>query len=82
MNKKKLAYSKPNVEFVDFTLSSNIAANCSQIATTSDVNTCFYEENGLIVFVTTDSGCTFPTGNSEDNFCYHVPFDDKRIFAS
>ena len=79
MNKK--AYIRPDVQLVDFSLSSSIAATCSHIANFGNENNCKYEYNGLTVFMTPESGCTFPIKDG-GQFCYHVPTDDNRIFAS
>ncbi len=78
MNKK--AYIRPDVQLVDFSLSSSIAATCNHIATSGDINSCKYNYNGLTVF-TAETNCTFPIKDG-GQFCYHVPTDDNRIFAS
>ena len=78
MNKK--AYIRPDVQLVDFSLTSSIAGTCTLKANTADANSCEYIDNGMTVFLE-GPDCTFPI---EDGgmFCYHVPTDDNRIFAS
>lgn len=74
----KKAYSKPNVEFVDFSLSGSIAATCTHQGTNADSNSCGYEENGWLVYAQ-NSFCDIGT---DKEFCYHVPTADTSIFGS
>ena len=75
---EKKTYSKPCVEFVDFSLSGSIAATCAHQGTNTDSNTCGYLENGWIVYAQ-NSFCDFGT---DLEFCYHVPTADNSIFGS
>lgn len=74
----KKAYSKPNVEFVDFSLSGSIAATCTHQGTNTDSNSCGYEDNGWLVYAQ-NSFCDI---GIDKEFCYHVPTEDTSIFGS
>lgn len=74
----KKAYSKPNVEFVDFSLSGSIAAACTHQGTNTDGHTCGYYDNGWLVYMQ-DSVCDV---GADRDFCYHVPTEDNSIFGS
>lgn len=76
---QRKTYSKPCVEFVDFSLSGSIAATCTYKGTNADKNTCGYVDNGWIVYVT-ENICNMIVQNPD--FCYHVPTEDKSIFSS
>lgn len=75
---QRKTYSKPCVEFVDFSLSGSIAASCVHQGTNTDSNTCGYESNGWLVYAQ-NSFCDVGT---DKEFCYHVPTDDNSIFGS
>ena len=79
MNKN--SYIRPDVQLVDFSLSSSIAATCNHTASSTDENSCLYKYNGWTIFMATTAGCDFPIEDG-GQFCYHVPTDDNRIFAS
>lgn len=75
----KKAYSKPNVEFVDFSLSGSIAAACTHQGTNTDDQTCGYlMSNGWLVYAQN----SFCDVGSDEEFCYHVPTADTSIFGS
>lgn len=77
---KRKSYSKPCVEFVNFSLSGSIAAACKYAGTNTDGNTCGYWDNGWFMYA--DNGvCTTPIGKVSD-FCYHVPTEDTSVFSS
>ena len=78
MNKK--AYIRPDVQLVDFSLSSSIAATCKNFAGFANENNCTYDYNGWKVFESKGI-CNLVIDNN-GQFCYHVPTDDTRIFAS
>ena len=75
----KKAYSKPNVEFVDFSLSGSIAATCKYMGTNTDGNTCSYLDNGWTVYATPGI-CQITV--TDPDFCYHVPTEDTSVFSS
>lgn len=76
---KRKSYSKPCVEFVNFSLSGSIAAVCKYAGTNTDGNTCGYLDNGWIVYAV-EGVCT--TTVKDPDFCYHVPTEDISVFSS
>ena len=76
---KKL-YMKPEISYVDFSLSSSIAGTCKTKANHYNDATCEYEDTdgfGTILFNSeTNDDC------STDYDCYHAPDDSRSIFAS
>lgn len=77
---KRKSYSKPCVEFVNFSLSGSIAAVCKYVGTNTDGNTCGYLDNGYIVFSTNPGVCEIDFENPD--FCYHVPTENTSVFSS
>ena len=75
---QRKTYSKPCVEFVDFSLSGSIAASCVYRGNHDDGNSCSYEDNGWNFF-SMEGICEYQ-GNGD--FCYHVPTVDNSIFGS
>lgn len=77
---KRKSYSKPCVEFVNFSLSGSIAAVCRYVGTNTDGNTCgYFNDNGWTVYAVTGI-CDILVTNP--NFCYHVPTEDTSVFSS
>lgn len=76
---KRKSYSKPCVEFVNFSLSGSIAAVCRYAGTNTDGNTCGYWDNGWFMFAV--GGVCIVTVKDPD-FCYHVPTEDTSVFSS
>ena len=77
-------YSKPEIFFEDFSLSTSITAGCEVQTKTPSQNQCgvLFEGTGY-VFMTGMTGCDFTADNGEFNgFCYHVPNEDKNLFNS
>lgn len=83
---KKL-YSKPEIMFENFTLSTNIAAGCEVKINNQAVNTCTIEHNdgfevsrifaaGIAVACTTQ-----PTGKY-NGLCYDTPSETFNLFNS
>lgn len=75
----KKAYSKPCVDFVDFSLTGSIAATCTYQGTYTDGNTCGYVDNGWTVYAV-QGVCNVII--KDPDFCYHVPTEDKSVFSS
>ncbi len=78
----KKAYSKPQIMFEDFTLTTNIAAGCEEMGTNQSLNSCGMDYSGLIVFMESMSGCTGIKVKPKEGFggdgdfagiCYQVP---------
>ena len=86
----KKAYSKPEVTFEDFNLTTSIASGCEFTTNLSAQNECGLDFSGLIVFMTGMAGCadgvqippTAPGGDGEYvGICYNVP-QGQNLFAS
>lgn len=81
----KKTYTKPEILFEDFSLSTSITAGCDL-----DTPMPSYEENcgypmqgGKIVFVDGIQACTYkPQGGVYNGFCYHNPTDQTNLFNS
>lgn len=83
----KKAYSKPQIMFDDFTLSTNIAGDCDVKTNTFGNNTCGMDFSGLKVFLDTMGGCdhkiTSDGGDGEfAGICYHVFTTGENLFNS
>ena len=88
----KKAYTKPEIIFEDFTLSTNIAAGCEIIVNYARYE-CQYEvgrgSNKKNVFADAD-GCEYSQGvvyeadgtPSYNGICYHVPIESNNLFMS
>lgn len=79
MSQKK-KYVKPDLEFVNFVMSSSIAGTCKYEAEHADGNSCTFVDNEWIFFSSGNNDCDGQVG--EGNFCYHVPTDNQNIFSS
>ena len=88
----KRVYTKPDVLFENFSLSTSIAGNCEVRTNTIAQGTCGVPSTGLgIVFTTAltsvctfrvvDDG-TFVVPGSNDGVCYHVPTSINNLFNS
>ena len=75
----KKQYKKPEVSFVDFTLSSSIAETCAYGATHDSGNTCVYEFGGWTHFSSSNGACIF---QDSEEFCYHNPSMNNNLFGS
>ena len=85
------AYSKPEIVFEDFTLSTGIAAGC-EIVTNQEMYKCTYQvgrgSNTKNVF--TSDFCEWSEGviyeadgtPSYNGVCYHVPIESNNLFTS
>ncbi len=80
----KKAYSKPQIMFEDFTLTTNIAAGCEVKTETPSWNQCGVDASGVNVFLTGMTGCegfpVTPDGGGDGSFgniCYHVPYGEN-----
>lgn len=85
MEKKagKKPYTKPRIEFVEFSLVSSITATCTYTGTHADGNNCTYDDNGWIRFSSANSVCVNEGIVDDDlSYCYHVPTADTSIFSS
>ena len=83
------AYSKPEIMFEDFTLSTNIASGCETIVDNPSKGSCAISGSGGInVFDGTIPACEYTPGDmgtaddTYDGACYHVPSDSSSLFNS
>lgn len=78
----KKIYTKPEILFEDFSLSTSITAGCAFKNHNYQEGVCGYTtRTGNIVFTQDVTGCVY-TENDSDTLCYHVPNDDYDIFNS
>lgn len=86
----KKTYSKPEILFESFTMSTNIAAGCEKIVGNPSKGSCAVNSSGGIsVFdATVGAACAFTPGDMGteedmyDGFCYHVPTEYNNLFNS
>ena len=87
----KKVYSKPDIAFEDFTVSTSVAAGCENATNTPSSGTCGLEFGSYTIFLDTVSACTgegviqSSGGDGEYNgYCYHVFADNGpgNIFNS
>lgn len=84
----KKFYTKPEIMFESFTLSTNIAGDCEEKTHLPSNNTCGLDFSGLVVFLEGMNGCkdiqVDNVGGDGDynGLCYHVPAGDKNLFNS
>lgn len=80
----KRQYSKPDILFEDFSLSTAISGTCEVKTNTPSKESCGYDVEGTTVFLTGINGCVFPIedGSVNDGLCYHVPVDTNNLFNS
>lgn len=86
----KKTYSKPDIVFEDFSLSTSVASNCSIKAPANAPSV----GNGAIqitvagmmtfnIFVNETQGCNWFEEDGEwDGFCYHNPGEFNMLFIS
>ena len=88
----KKTYTKPEIMFEDFTLSTNIAAGCEANTTNSStINTCGLDFSGVTIFIENMTGCSGgievprdQDGDGQDvstGICYHNP-SGTNVFNS
>ena len=83
----KKTYTKPEISFESFLMSTNIAGSCEEDTNLQSNNICGMDFSGLKVFLDGVSGCLNikvenKGGDGEYNkICYHVPFG-QNLFNS
>ena len=86
----KKEYTKPQVVFEDFSLSTGIAANCEKDANFAK-GSCgvIHYAPGITIFTNAAMGCLtvqteqIPTGYGQyDGLCYHNPSETYNLFNS
>lgn len=84
----KKIYSKPEIAFESFSLSTNIAGDCEVKTNLQGQNSCGMDFSGMKVFMQGMGGCSNIAvdnvgGDGEFNkICYHVPSGDNNLFNS
>ena len=81
----KRTYTKPEIVFEDFTLSTNIAAGCEVKIDTQAQGNCGYEFGGMVLFLNGIAGCSDEIeddGSRFNGLCYHNPTDLNNLFNS
>lgn len=81
----KKQYSKPEIEFQSFSLSTRIAGDCERKVGNPSKGTCGIPGSapGLDLFSETVDGCGIHSSTDEnDGFCYHVPITESTLFNS
>lgn len=82
----KKVYSKPEIMFESFTMSTNIAGTCGKdIAMPTNKEGCGYPVEGYgTIFLTDMSGCAkkLPPKTEYNGICYDVPVPEGLLFNS
>ena len=82
----KKVYSKPEILFESFAMSTNIAAGCyyTNVTHGRDEYGCGYklDRYNKVIF-TSGMGCTTTEDDGDYNgICYHVPSEESNLFNS
>ena len=81
----KKTYTKPEISFESFLMSSNIAANCEEKTSLPSQGMCGFpiDRTQYILFSSSATGCNLTKVPSQyDGLCYHVPSEDYNLFNS
>lgn len=85
----KKTYTKPEIVFESFSLSTNIAGDCESIVDNPTKGTCGVlgnepgVDNLFSASVVGFDGCQmWSDTDAYDGFCYHVPDDNHELFNS
>lgn len=89
----KKKYSKPEIVFESFTLSTNIAGDCSVPTSTPNQGSCAYTVETKYgtwhVFTDAVAACGTSDGSLDqledgiyNGICYNVPYDESTLFNS
>lgn len=84
----KKTYSKPVIIIENFSLSTNLAADCEKPFTLAEQFACGIPDEsgtGLMIFDTSiASTCGVDGMGNEvyDGFCYHIPSESNELFNS
>lgn len=84
------AYTKPDIAFESFSLSTSIAGNCEVKTYTPNSGNCGYKFGSFMVFIEGVNACTYKVADGDkkivdengDAFCYHVPSPSNNLFNS
>lgn len=80
----KREYTRPDIVFEDFTLSTAIAGTCGVDTGLPSANQCGMDFGSYVVFTEDVTGCTKKVSDSGEynGLCYHVFADANRLFSS
>ena len=79
----KKTYSKPEILFESFSISTSIAAGCElDTPLPSYEENCGYPIKGAVLFVTGAQCTNVPQDGKYNGFCYHVPVETSNLFNS
>lgn len=82
----KRTYSKPDVVFESFSLSTSIATGCEVKLNLPTSDGCGYmSQSALVVFLEHVQGCAMKVDNGDpraDGLCYQVPEESWNLFDS
>ena len=82
----KKTYTKPEISFESFLMSTNIAGDCEKpFVNNASKGTCaVLGTGGIAVFDgIVGAACKFPAENDQwDGLCYHVPTEAANLFNS
>lgn len=82
----KKTYSKPQIMFESFSLSTSIAGDCGVKTDAPAAGTCGMEYGDMgTIFLTDVAGCSIVFGIDDGFFngiCYHVPVQNLNLFNS
>lgn len=79
----KKTYSKPEIVFESFTLSTNIAGDCESKIDTFKAGDCGIQFGNEVLFLTGVAGCKDPvTTDGEYGLCYDIPTPTSALFNS
>lgn len=80
----KKIYSKPEIAYESFSLTTNIASGCEVKTDTPAAMQCGYTMPPNTYFISGVAGCTteIEEGTTFDSFCYHTPSDLSNLFNS
>lgn len=83
----KKTYSKPQIMFESFSLSTSIAGACGVKIDTQAAGTCGVDYGFMgTIFLPEVAGCSIVVGGIYDGsfngICYHVPTDSRNLFNS
>ena len=79
----KKTYSKPEIVFESFAMSTSIAANCDEITPLpSSSQGCGIPIPGYIIFLANSLCTSVQQDGGYNSICYHNPTDDKMLFNS
>lgn len=83
----KKTYSKPDIAFESFSLSTSIAGNCEVKTDTKADGECGYFMEAVgVLFIVGMGACNVPITDemsfAYNGFCYHVPMENRNLFNS